>query len=193
MIEEIKTVAGVLGESFGEILLHGFVDASNPPVTSAHFYPFSRFINDTRYEYRTDTSTRDLYWYDDRNTVRLKCLALVLGTPIVHSIGFTLHLANRVAKVLTFSHFWYPSKTDRSLGERSLSFGKDVLQIAFTPFVFAGLELSALYGLFLPENGKKLYATFERYAFGKELLAPCFQPYPTYHLFGGTAGRANEW
>gem|GEM_PF-5662937 len=40
MIEEIKTVAGVLGESFGEILLHGFVDASNPPVTSAHFTLF---------------------------------------------------------------------------------------------------------------------------------------------------------
>jgi hypothetical protein len=51
--------------------------------------------------------------------------------------------------------------------------------------VLIGLELSAVYGLFNPREGRKIFASLERFEFENIfLLSPCFQPDPTRHLFG---------
>ena len=67
------------------------------------------------------------------------------------------------------------------------------MKTALAPIFYVGLELSAIYGLVLPYDGGKLYATFERCAFGTHKLAPCFQPHPTEHLFGGDIDEPDSW
>lgn len=183
----LPAAASQIGRSFGEVLTNGFNEHGNRPLMLSHFLPYTRF------EKGVDLSNGDRYWNDDLNVTRLKCLGLVAATPIVHAIGLVLNLANRIAKIVSFAHFWHPSSEHYSLSERSWSLGKDLLRVALTPIIYIGLELSALYGLILPDNGRKLYATFERCAFGKELLAPCFQPCATRHLGGGIPGKKNEW
>ncbi|OGN56385.1 MAG: hypothetical protein A3D96_05270 [Chlamydiae bacterium RIFCSPHIGHO2_12_FULL_44_59] len=176
-----------IGEQFGEVVKNDCNERHNRPVSFSHFLPYTSF------ESGVDLSNGDQYWEDNPYITRLKCLGLVAATPILHAIGLVLNLANRIAKIVSFAHFWHSSSDHYSLSEKSWSFGKDLLRIAFSPIIYIGLELSALYGLILPDNGRKLYATFERCAYGKELLAPCFQPYATRHLGGGVPGKRNEW
>lgn len=52
----------------------------------------------------------------------------------------------------------------------------DFLRIILTPLAIAGLEVSALFGLLSPYDGRKLYATIERALYGTAILAPGFQP-----------------
>lgn len=177
-----------ISKSFGEVLWNDCDERFNRPISFSHFLPYTRFN-----EAEVDLSNGDQYWEDDPNIVRLKCLGLVAATPLVHALGLILNLANRIAKLITFAHFWHASTGHYSLEEKGWSLGKDLLRVTFTPLIYIGLELSALYGLILPSNGRKLYATFERCAYGKELLAPCFQPYATRHLGGGIPGKRNAW
>lgn len=186
----LPTVAYHLYENCSEVLTNGFDERDHRPITCSHLNPYTQFERDPS-GYYTDLSNGDRYNNDDPHVIRFKCLLLALATPIVHAISLVVNLANRIAKIISFAHFWYPSS--QSFTERSWSFGKDVLRVAFTPIIYLGLELAALYGLILPNDGRKLYATLERCAFGKEFLAPCFQPYATYHLGGGTIGKANVW
>ena len=185
--EFLPRAASHIGERFGEILKNDCDERHNRPISLSHFLPYTSFENGV------DLSNGDQYWQDDPNTTRLKCLGLIAATPIIHAIGLVLNLANRIAKIISFAHFWHSSLDHLSLSKQCWCFGKDLLRVAFTAIIYIGLELSALYGLALPDNGKKLYATFERCAYGKELLAPCFQPSPTSHLGGGIAGKRNEW
>jgi len=67
------------------------------------------------------------------------------------------------------------------------------LRIVATPLVLVALELSALYGIFRPYDGRKLYASFERMQYNHWILAPCFQPSPTNHLLGGDAKKQNAY
>ncbi len=174
-------------DRFCEVLKNNCDERNNHPISFSHFLPYTRFANGV------DLSNNDQYHQEDRNIVRLKCLALVAATPIIHAIGLVLNLANRIAKLISFAHFWHSSSAHYSLSEKSWSFGKDLLRVAFSPIIYIGLELSALYGLILPDNGRKLYATFERCAYGKDLLAPCFQPFPTRHLGGGSIAPNNSY
>ena len=57
--------------------------------------------------------------------------------------------------------------------------------IVLMPLIYVALEFAALYGVLAPYGGRKLYGTLERLAGEKGFLAPCFQPEPTHHLFGG--------
>ncbi len=176
-----------LGQSLKDIVTNGLDERKNYPVRLSHFMPCTKFLDGV------DSSNGDWYWEDSPRVTRLKCLALATATPIVQAISTLLNLANRIAKLVSFAHFWHPSQEQYCLRERAWSFGKDLLRVAFSPIIYVGLELSALYGLILPNNGQKLYATFERAAFGKAVLAPCFQPHPTRHLFRGKPGEINGW
>jgi len=71
--------------------------------------------------------------------------------------------------------------------------GKDLLRIFTTPIAYVGLELAAIYGRFRPYDGRKLYATIERAQYGHFILAPCFQPQATRHLFGGDINNKNAF
>ncbi|HSW86745.1 MAG TPA: hypothetical protein VLG49_04500 [Rhabdochlamydiaceae bacterium] len=175
-----------------EILLNGFDESQNYPVKFSHFIPYSKWERNRFYI--IDRTNNDRYSDDSVRVKGLKCSALAAATPVVHAISTVLNVANRIGKLITFSHFWHPSQSyGYSFERRLFQFGKDLLRVAFSPMIYIGLELSAIYGMVLPYDGGKLYATFERCAFGKGLLAPCFQPEPTYHLGGGDINQPNSW
>ncbi len=183
-----------LCQGFGEILTNDCDERNSHPIAFSHFSPCTEFTNDDSNDlYIVDSSNRDRYLADDPKVTRLKCLLLATATPIIHPIGLLLNLANRIAKLISFAHFWHPSAEHYSLNEKLWAVGKDLLRVASSPIIYISLELSALYGLFLPNQARKLYATFERCAFGKALLAPCFQPYATAHLGGAPGYAMNAW
>ncbi len=141
-----------------------------------------------------DMSNKDEYLNDSLTVKRIKCLLLVIFTPIAHAIGVVLSLANRIVKLVTLSHFWHAYQENHYFFKtRVVAFCKDLLRVALTPIFFLGLELAALDGLMFPYSGGKIYATFERCLYQKYLLAPCFQPFPKKHLFGGDLQQPDNW
>jgi hypothetical protein len=185
--EFLSAAANHIVGSFRGVLTNGFDQPPDHPISLSHFLLYTQF-KDGR-----DLSNFDQYGLEDSSTTRLKCLALIVATPIVHAISIVLSLANRIVKLVLFAHFWYPSQEQYCFSQRAWSFGRDLLQVAFLPIIYVGLEVSAVYGLILPNNGRKLYATFERCAFGRGFLAPCFQPDPKYHLGGSPLDQMNGW
>ncbi|HEV3269858.1 MAG TPA: hypothetical protein VGZ69_04330 [Candidatus Rhabdochlamydia sp.] len=141
-----------------------------------------------------DQTTNRKYLNESKGTVAFKCFLLILGTPIVHSIASSVNVAYQITKLVTLSHFWV------DIGEEPYIFttrlenvGKDLLKIVATPFSLIGLQLSAVYGVFVPYDGRKLYASMERARYGSHILAPCFQPSPDHHLFGGDIRSRNAY
>jgi len=167
-----------------------------------HFNPVNTWTLDSngpkfKYEdrrmYLIDSTTKDRYWNESKGTVRHKCFWLTLGTPVIHAVTSVVNVVYRILKTITFAHFWMPKKGKYSFKARLAEMGKDLLRVVATPFAYLGLELSAIYGIFTPYNGRKLYATFERALYNRDVLAPCFQPRPTRHLFGGDPTQGNAW
>jgi hypothetical protein len=193
IVDFLKNASVNVYEGYIRTLLNGFDENDNHPISLSHFIPCNRWDEEQGGLYIIDKSNEDEYFNDSPNVKRLKCLALVAATPIVHAISTVLNAANRIAKLVTLSHFWHPSANDYSFTQRFFEFGKDLIRVAFAPMIYIGLELSAIYGLILPYDGGKLYATFERCAFGRDLLAPCFQPSPSSHLGGGDTRQPNNW
>lgn len=137
-----------------------------------------------------DESTNRRYSNESQHVTGLKCFLLTLGTPVVHSIGSLVNLIYRIAKLITLSHFWIMQGEgqNNSFKARLGEAGEDLLRLVATPFAPLGLELAALYGTIRPYDGRKLYASIERGIYGNSILAPCFQPDPKYHAFGGEMG-----
>lgn len=188
------------------------------PETRTEVTPYYYDNGEVREERRTvetkyiiDKSTGDRYWKEDHSTIRLKCAALFFATLTLQPIALTLNAVNRIAKLVTFAHFWYPSQGEYQFKARLKEFGKDLLIVATTPLIAVGMLLSSVYGATLsPLDGRKLYATFERLAYsggyqafsvdgmdGKEpnrcFIAPCLQPEPGHHLCGGEPGAPTAW
>ncbi len=142
-----------------------------------------------------DGNTGRRYLNESQEVVRLKCFLLILGTPLVHPIRSVINISYNILKFTTLSHFW----TEKE-GEKAYSFkgrlydaSHDLLKIVATPIALLGLELAAIYGVIQPYEGRKLYATLERATYGHSILAPCFQPDPSYHLFGGAINEKDSW
>lgn len=139
--------------------------------------------------YIIDQSTGKHYLNSSEKGIRFNCIVLsLLGVPICHTISMVGHTAYRIGKIVTGAHFWITKENERdySLKERGLEAMEDLVKIVSAPFVLCALEASAIYGLFRPFDGRKLYASFERFAFyDRFFLAPCFQPDPSCHFFGG--------
>jgi hypothetical protein len=154
--------------------------------------PYGSDYQDGQPMYIIDQTTGKRYFNETKGCVRTKCSLLTLGTPFVHSIAAILNLAYRILRLITFYHF---SKDDKkyTFKTRLIDAGKDFLRIVATPFSIIGLELSAIYGIFRPYDGRKLYASFERAEYGNFILAPCFQPDPRYHALGGNVYKRNDW
>jgi len=144
--------------------------------------------------YLIDTSTNKKYLNESKNCVRIKCFLLTLGTPIVHSIASLVNVVYRILKLVSFSHFTgKEGETPYSFKGRLKDAGLDLLRIVTTLIAFIGLELAAVYGVFTPYNGRKLYASIERAQYERFILAPCFQPMPTSHLFGGDMDKKDAF
>lgn len=147
------------------------------------------YSNEPRYI--IDTTTDRRYWNESKGCVGFKCFLLTLGTPIVHPIAAIVNIAIRVLKILSLSHFWLP--TSHSLKGRLKDVGQDLLKILISPLVIPALELAAIYGMVTPYDGRKLYASIERAIYGSFILAPCFQPDPEIHAFGGNPLEQNAY
>jgi hypothetical protein len=192
IVDFLTNAAKNIFEGYGKIITNGFDETDCHPVHLSHFMPFNQWEGSGLYI--TDKSNGDAYFNDAPKIKRLKCLALAVATPIVHAVGLVLNAANRIAKLVTFSHFWRPDNNQGySFEARLCAFGKDLLRVAFSPIIYLGLELSAISGLIFHNDGGKLYATFERCAYGRSLMAPCFQPSPSSHLGDGDVSLPNQW
>lgn len=175
-------------------------------VRLADFYPVSRWdleLGGKKWESRedclclrvrnlgepkglVDTYTGRRYTNESAGVIRLKCFLLTMATPFVHSAASVVNTAYKIAKLVSLSHFWIYKAEECSglFGETEYNFqarfvdaGSDLLQIVVTPLALLGLELSAIYGLLSPYDGRKLYASFERAIYGNSVLAPCIQPW----------------
>lgn len=142
-----------------------------------------------------DLSTNRRYLNEDSNIVRFKSFLLTIGTPFVHSIATIVNIACKTLKIATLSHFWIEKDEglSYSLKNRIIDMGIDISRIATAPIALIGLELAAIYGVLKPYDGRKLYATIERAEYGNFILAPCFQPDPSRHAFGGDINQKNAF
>ena len=137
----------------------------------------------------TDHSTGRGYLNEDKSVVRIKCALLTIGTPIVHTIAATVNIAIRLMRLITLSHF----SNSKSFKASCMDASYDLAKILASPVAIVALEIAAIYGIFRPYDGRKLYATIERATYGSSILAPCFQPNANYHLFGGNINAQNAF
>lgn len=126
-------------------------------------------------KYIIDQTTNKKFLNESKKIIRIKCAILTIATPIKKPLFAIPICAFRVIKILSFSHFWQ-SKYRTTKGQPFREAGKDVLKIAATPLAIIGLECAAIYGVFRPHDGRKIYANIETAVFYPFVLAPCFQP-----------------
>jgi ABC-type uncharacterized transport system permease subunit len=143
-------------------------------------------------QYITDLSTNKSYWNESFSMIRKKFILLIFASLFINAIAILLNIFCRILKIITFFSLWMPSnKTIEKRKRFSLLFGI-FIGIFLAPFVYLSLFFSAIYGLFKPLDGRKLYASFERLQYSSFRLAPCFQPDPKYHLFGGDMNKKDS-
>jgi xanthosine utilization system XapX-like protein len=152
----------------------------------------SRFI--------VDKPTGRLYTNESKNVVRFKCFWITLGNPLVHVVASFINVVYRIVLLITFSHFRGDKKDANNkiipnypFKARLIDAGIDLLRIKSTPLSLIALPLASLFGLLRPYDGRKLYASIERAIYGRPILAPCFQPNPTHHFFGGKITAKDQY
>nr|WP_166155485.1 hypothetical protein [Neochlamydia sp. AcF84]NGY94942.1 hypothetical protein [Neochlamydia sp. AcF84] len=146
-------------------------------------------------KYLIDASTGQKYWNEPKNSVRFKCFLLILGTPYRSFACLFSKYSLSSCEISFFFHFWTGKQAENSYSfpGRLKDAGQDLLRVVMTPVALVGLELAAIYGIFTPYNGRKLYASIERARYGKFTLAPCFQPGPTCHASGGNLQKRDAF
>jgi hypothetical protein len=154
-----------------------------------------KFENSNRPQFIIDSSTNRKYFNEDASVVRAKCFMVSCGTPFVHTVASIVNIAYRLFKILSFANFWLPQFDNKpySFSNRLKKTGLDLVRCITAPMAVLGLEFAALYGLFRPYDGRKLYASIERGMYSHFILAPCFQPDPTKHAFGGDPNKQNAF
>ena len=99
------------------------------------------------------------YLNDSDLALRIKFSILATaGTPVFHSISTIGHIAYRVAKLVTASHFWCHKERENtySLKDRGMEAGEDFIRVLMAPLSLCALEVSAIYGLFHPFEREKI-------------------------------------
>lgn len=145
--------------------------------------------------YIIDEPTGRKYLNESTTCVQIKCGLLIIGTPFLHIIPVIANIAYRTLKIVSLSHFYTKKEQELEYNfkARCIDAGSDLARLIATPFSIPALELAAIYGLFRPYDGRKLYASTERAIYGEAISAPCFQPTPTYHLLGGDIKTQNAY
>jgi hypothetical protein len=202
-------------KGLGNTLLNGFrSDLSKKDrvkligIKCAHFNPYSKW-KVKRWSI-VDQTTGEKYNNDSKTVIRRKSAAVFGVVIAVQPIALLLNVINRIGKILTFAHFWNPSKEKYSFSARLTEWAMDILRVVLTPIIYLGMLFGALLGATCsPHNGRKIYATWERFTFSggyqffridpsqklphSWLIAPCFQPEPKVHLGGGKMGLPDVW
>jgi len=162
----------------------------SPGIKPADFRPFNKwevyknsetfrsyFHNgDTTPLHIEDLSGKRVYLNEPTHVVQGKSLLLVIGSPLIHGIGSVVNMLYRTGKLLIGYHFWPKKDKGYSFTSSCKHAGLDLLRIITQPLAFLGLTLAALYGVFCPYSGRKLYASIERWQYNGFTLARCFQP-----------------
>jgi hypothetical protein len=103
----------------------------------------------------------DRYLNEPIEIIRCKCFLLLFSAPL-HLVQFIYHVGKMIQ-------------------EQSPLIQK-ITRLILTPLTLLAMTFAALYGLFSPWDGRKLYSTLERFHYHDGLfLAPCFQPSSDYH------------
>jgi hypothetical protein len=171
-------------------------------VTLADFQPINTWKPDRDGEkwqdgsprYLTDMSTGRRYWNESEDIVWGKCLMASVATPFLHPVAVICNIAYRILKLVSLYHFWgVRDEKGRFNFKKSITeVGEDIFKLVVSPFSLIG-EAAAIYGLYSPYDGRKLYASIERATYGHFILAPCFQPDPTSHALGGNPNKQNAF
>lgn len=145
-----------------------------------------------------DVWTKDKYLNEGKWKIRGLCGLAVLATPFAQPLPVLVLVAWRIGKLISFYEFWMepkehlfgyklplPYHIENSFKYRSWQYTKDALRILSSPLVVPMLQISAIYGIIMPYDGRKLYAQTELAYYGEPFLGQCFAPEPTRHLFGG--------
>lgn len=154
--------------------------------------PFFRNYETGRYEpmYIVNMTSGRRYLNESEGTVGIKCFLLTLATPIVQTVCCLALAAFSLMKLLVLYPLWKPVNGLESRKQAVVDEVKGLLLNLVAPVL---LELSAIYGMFSPYNGRNLYASLERAVYGDGFLAPCFQPSPYRHFFGGDINKQNAY
>lgn len=149
----------------------------------------SRFSTGEPY-YLIDQSTQKRYLNEDKFVVGFKCFLLTIGTIPVHSIA---SVVNSVARFCLAGSALFTNNPGQnlSLKQKFITCLKHLAHIALSPLIIVALTAAAIFGIFSPYNGRKLYASLERFQYGSFILAPCFQPDPQRHLMGSDLNTRN--
>ncbi len=170
-------------------------------LTLKDFQPINRWElclkggtwSDGEPKYLIDQTTGRPYWNETMSCVRQKCILLALATPLVHLAAAIKYIACRIFKLITAAYFrMSPAEgTSCTFKAQVKEAAKDLIRIFTAPIALIALELSAFYGIYSPYNGRKLYGSLERLQYDDFILAPCFQPNPIMHVFGGDPNARN--
>lgn len=131
--------------------------------------------------YIIDTGTGKKYLNQSDSNVRIKCGMLIFATPFLQISLLAMKFFARLSDVLLC--FIAPKKSSFFWQVKEIS--SQILRAISIPLIYIALEISAIYGLFFPQDGRRIYAAFERLAGDERFLAPCFQVNTIKHLFGG--------
>ncbi len=145
-----------------------------------------------------DPTAQRIYLNDSKGVVRFKCLALAAASPLVHPVASLFAQCIALAKIVSFYPFWCEDLLEvdsngKDFSIRITRYFVEVIRLIFAPLVVLMLCSSALYGIYAPYDGRKLYASWERFLYGGSLLAPCFQPDANSHLFRGDKDKSGQW
>ena len=115
--------------------------------------------------YITDQTTGRRYFHLSPSLLRESyfCEA-IMGVPITGSVQCVVREAYYILRFALFADFWV-----KKLGEEKYNFkarlldsAENLLRIAVNPISLIGLECAAIYGIFRPNDGRKLFASIER-------------------------------
>ena len=130
-------------------------------MTIKDFYPINKWTTDPKDPGQIiDESTGKKYSKKSPYEIRMDCLwvAAVIN-PIFNSVDVIRNVACRALKIVSLSHFWMEEEgeTRYNLKNRLSKAGADFLRIVVAPLALIGIELSSIYGLARPYDGRKLY------------------------------------
>jgi hypothetical protein len=127
-----------------------------------------------------DQTTGKRYRNESTTRIRLKCAGLVFATLFIQPFFLLSIMIGKIVSLVLFLPFWrvlfdksYPFKA--AVGDTA----KNLLKIIAFPLAFVGLELSAIYGIFRPYDGRKVYSAIQgAYAgWNNCQFVQCFKPY----------------
>ncbi len=131
-----------------------------------------------------DMKSDQYYMSEGTGSLRFQAVWLTIATPITQAIAAVANIVVRALATITLFRLWESKDGEYDLKERVKSIGKDLLIILAQPAGIIGLQLSAIYGIISPKDGRKLYASIERALYGNNAVFDFLQPVEVKDVMG---------